>query len=398
MHAKNALSINVVGHEDVYLYDLFEDVIDFRGRTPKKLGMDWGGGDIISLSANNVKKGYIDFDAECNLGSDALYHRWMGDVPLEKGDILFTMEAPLGNVAILPDDKKYILSQRVMALKTNERVINDFLFQVMLSDKFQSNLVLLSTGSTAKGINQKNLKRIKLRLPPLEEQRKIAACLSTWDKAIDAYDRLIALKEQQKIGIFQSLFSEIENSMSFSSVLDVFIGGTPSRSNHMYWDKKRETNNRWISIANMKSPLISDSTEYISDLGVENSNVKLLKSGTVIFSFKLSLGKKAILGKHCYTNEAIAGLVIHDENQLDRDYLYHALSVVDIDKEIDQAVKGKTLNKAKLNRLKLPWCSFYTQKKIACILNCAENEIRKLSDKRDLLKRQKQGLMQQLLA
>lgn len=193
------------------------------------------------------------------------------------------------------------------------------------------------------------------------------------------------------------MFSEIEHTRTFSNILDIVIGGTPSRSNDQYWDKDRQTENRWISIANMKSSVISDSTEYISEHGVKNSNVKLLEAGTVIFSFKLSLGKKAILGKPCYTNEAIAGLVIKDESSLDRDYLYHALSAVDINKEIDQAVKGKTLNKAKLNRLELPWCSISKQMKIARILNCADNEIKALTKKRDLLKQQKQGLMQQLL-
>ena len=52
-------------------------IIDYRGRTPRKLGMDWGGGEIAALSARNVKMGFIDFDEEWNLGSEALYKRWM---------------------------------------------------------------------------------------------------------------------------------------------------------------------------------------------------------------------------------------------------------------------------------------------------------------------------------
>ncbi len=70
-------------------------IMDFRGRTPKKLGMDWGGGDIPALSAKNVKMGFIDFDEECYLGSDALYSKWMVHGDVAKGDVLFTTEAPL---------------------------------------------------------------------------------------------------------------------------------------------------------------------------------------------------------------------------------------------------------------------------------------------------------------
>jgi len=57
--------------------DIILNIIDYRGRTPRKLGMEWGGGDITALSAGNVKMGYIDFGEETYLGSEALYKRWM---------------------------------------------------------------------------------------------------------------------------------------------------------------------------------------------------------------------------------------------------------------------------------------------------------------------------------
>ena len=91
--------------------------IDFRGRTPRKLGMSWGGGDVLALSANNVQMGQIDAEKEAYFGSDELYKRWMTQGDCEPGDVLLTMEAPLGNVAQIPDDKRYILSQRVLLIK-----------------------------------------------------------------------------------------------------------------------------------------------------------------------------------------------------------------------------------------------------------------------------------------
>jgi type I restriction enzyme S subunit len=59
------------------LHDILDGVIDFRGKTPKKLGMDWGGGDIPALSANNVEMGKINSDKETYYGSEELYKRWM---------------------------------------------------------------------------------------------------------------------------------------------------------------------------------------------------------------------------------------------------------------------------------------------------------------------------------
>ena len=86
-------------------------IMDFRGRTPKKLGTEWGGGDIPALSAGNVRMGFVDFKEECYFGSEQLYRRWMTKGDLAKDDIVFTTEAPLGNVALVPDNRRYILSQ-----------------------------------------------------------------------------------------------------------------------------------------------------------------------------------------------------------------------------------------------------------------------------------------------
>jgi type I restriction enzyme S subunit len=187
-------------------FDLFEDVLDFRGRTPKKLGMDWGGGDVISLSANNVKNGFIDYNAECNLASEELYSRWMAGANLEMGDIVFTMEAPLGKALLVPDQRKYILSQRVVAFKTKPDVINEFLIQLIWSDAFQRAIDLLATGSTAKGVSQKSLQRLLVSLPEEDEQRRIAQCLAPVDSHITAKSQQLAALKTHKQGLMQQLF------------------------------------------------------------------------------------------------------------------------------------------------------------------------------------------------
>lgn len=190
--------------------DLLDDIIDFRGRTPTKLGMEWGGGNITSLSANNVKNGFIDYKAECNLGSEELYSRWMGDVNLEKEDIIFTMEAPLGNALLLPDSGKYILSQRVVAFKTKVEVLNPFLVQIIWGEEFQNEISKRATGSTAKGINQGALKTVPVRLPEIDEQQRIADCLTSLDNLIDAQTQNLDALKTHKIGLMQQLFPSPE--------------------------------------------------------------------------------------------------------------------------------------------------------------------------------------------
>lgn len=186
-------------------FDAIEEIIDFRGRTPLKLGMDWGG-DILSLSANNVKDGYIDLDAECNMGSIELYKKWMSGVNLQKGDLVFTMEAPLGKALLIPDDKKYILSQRVVAFKMTAEVNNKFLLQLVWSDKFQKRIEQLSTGTTAKGINQKSLKKVNLLLPCLLEQEAIANFLFCLDEKIKIVASVLQKTQEFKKGLLQQMF------------------------------------------------------------------------------------------------------------------------------------------------------------------------------------------------
>ncbi len=151
-------------------------VFDYRGRTPLKLGMEWGGGDIPALSANNVEMGRINFERETYLGSPSLYERWMTHGHTEQGDVLITMEAPLGNIAQIPDDKKYILSQRVVLLRPKPEILRkDFLALQMTGARFQKELVRNSTGTTAVGIQRAKLETIEVLIPDtIDEQDAIA--------------------------------------------------------------------------------------------------------------------------------------------------------------------------------------------------------------------------------
>lgn len=191
------------------LGSVIKQVIDFRGRTPKKLGMEWGGGNIRALSANNVQMGRVDFNKECYLASDELYDKWMTKGTTEVGDILFTMEAPLGNIALVPNDDRYILSQRVILLKNDKsKASSDFLFQQLRSDSFQDTLRENATGTTAQGIQQKRLVTLDVVLPPLPEQQKIAKILTSVDEVIEKTQAQIDKLKDLKTGMMQELLTQ----------------------------------------------------------------------------------------------------------------------------------------------------------------------------------------------
>lgn len=145
-------------------------------------------------------------------------------------------------------------------------------------------------------------------------------------------------------------------------VCDVVIGGTPRRDIAKYWDGGDLP---WVSIADLSrnGREIFDTKEKITVMGAKESNVKLLKKGTLLFSFKLSIGKLAFAGTDLYTNEAIAGLLIQNELTLNEGYLYYYLQQFDFS-GAQRSVKGATLNKTKIRNLLIPLPPIAEQKRI----------------------------------
>ena len=182
-----------------------------------------------------------------------------------------------------------------------------------------------------------------------------------------------------------------------SEYFDFSIGGTPSRNNELYWDANQTTSNIWVSIRDLKDKFISNSAERISDLGVSKSNVKLLPKNTVLMSFKLSIGRLAISMTPLYTNEAIVGFIEKRPNTVDRDYLYYGLQSWNLLGEVDQAVKGATLNKDKMSRILGVFPPLPEQKKIASILTSVDEVIENTQKQIDKLQDLKKATMNELL-
>lgn len=147
------------------------------------------------------------------------------------------------------------------------------------------------------------------------------------------------------------------------------IGKTPSRKISEYWNGELP----WVTISDfVQGRIITKTKEAITQLGAQKSGSKLIPEGTLLLSFKLSLGKRAFAGCDLFTNEAIAALQALDEEIINKNYLYWALGSLDYDRLVDRAAKGKTLNKAKLKKLQIPLPPLDEQKRIAGILDAAD--------------------------
>ena len=153
---------------------------------------------------------------------------------------------------------------------------------------------------------------------------------------------------------------------------EIELGRTPARANGAYWDENRETNNVWLSIAdllNAEDNVVSESREYVSDKGA--AICKLVPKGTLLVSFKLTLGRLAFAGRDVFTNEAIAALTIFNERELSKEFLFYCLTFFDWVKaaENDVKLKGMTLNKAKLKVLPVSFPTLPEQQRIVKLLD-----------------------------
>lgn len=130
----------------------------------------------------------------------------------------------------------------------------------------------------------------------------------------------------------------------FFEVFDLQMGKTPSRDNPLYWKGQ----NTWVSISDLQHKYIDSSKEKITDMAVSESNIKIVRKGTVIMSFKLSVGRCAIATKDLFTNEAIMSFTPIEEGVVSPDYIYYYLKGY---KWIgaNKAVMGMTLNKRSIS-------------------------------------------------
>lgn len=105
------------------LCDVISAVIDYRGKTPFKLGGDWSNSGYRALSAKNIKTGRIVQEETIRFVDEELYKKWMKE-EISRGDIIITSEAPFGEVFYWDSDEKIVLSQRLFGLKVNNVICN----------------------------------------------------------------------------------------------------------------------------------------------------------------------------------------------------------------------------------------------------------------------------------
>lgn len=392
------------------LNDCLEEIIDYRGKSTPK---DSYGYQLIT--ARNVRFGYIDFEPKEYMNPDD-YAKWMTRGFPKPNDILFTTEAPLGNVALYPNVGTYALAQRLVTLRTNKKLLNSkYLLYYLLSNYGQRQVNLKATGTTAIGIRQSELRKISVILPPLPEQQKIAEILSIWDEAITKTERLIAVLRERKKGLMQRLltgqvrFAGFEES---NAKQDTKYGEIPVDWNYVTIESIADQ----LSVKNNKGsdlPVLS-CTKYD---GLVNS---LIYFGRQVFSEDTSTYKIVKYGQFAYATNHIEEGSIGYQNLYDRALISPMYTVFKTKGNIDDSFLYKLLKtelyrhifevntSASVDRrgslrwnvfsqIRIPLPSLKEQEAIAGVIDLCEQEIIVTQRRLAALRQQKKGLMQRLL-
>lgn len=191
----------MAGFSTLTIEEATERLIDYRGKTPPKTNSG-----VRLVTAKVVKGGQIHDEPAEYIAAD-FYDEWMRRGLPQKLDVLLTTEAPLGEVAILRDDARIALAQRIILLRAKPGLLDPlYLFYALQSDFGQGELKARASGTTVLGIKQSELRKVRIPVFPLHVQQRIAGILSAYDELIENSQRRIKILESMARALYREWF------------------------------------------------------------------------------------------------------------------------------------------------------------------------------------------------
>ena len=306
------------------LGEITELVIDYRGKTPKKLGGDWCKQGYRALSAKNIKTGRIVQAETIRYIDESLYRKWMKD-EVQRGDILITSEAPFGQIFFWDSDEKIVLSQRLFCVRIKPEYDARFIYYYMTTPEFQSELDGRATGTTVIGLRQPELMKCVIRCPEIQEQKVIAAILSSIDAKIIANEKVNDNLEQQAQAIYHERFETVSpNDLPYDWRI-VTLGEVVTISNKSFNPLKEPE----ILLEHYSIPAFDEARFPVFELSTSIKSNKFIIDASCFMISKLNPTTKRVWKPYCLTENAVCStefIVYKAKDQSITDFLY---SVID---------------------------------------------------------------------
>ena len=350
-----------------------------------------------TVELNNIK--YVPEDIYCQIKN----------YTINKDDLYITVAGTIGKIGYIPAE----LDGANLTENANKIVFSNinkkWLFYVLKSPVVQQQIENMITKVGQPKLAIKRIVNILIPLPPIEEQQRIVDKI---EEIFDEIDNIYSIEEKLNVlksnfpsdikkSIIQSavfgrltkqnknesvnlIIEHIENKINkkiisvsnypfeipsnwfwvkFGELVDFEIGKTPPRADLSYWSNNEF---HWTSISDMiDNGFITDTKEYVSNKAFkEIYKEKISKKGTLIMSFKLTVGRCSILNIDSFHNEGIISIYPNYDSEILKNYLFKILPFITKYGNTKNAIKGNTLNSKSLNDLLIPLPPIEEQKRI----------------------------------
>ncbi len=286
------------------------------GKTPPKSEPDYWDGDELFVSPKDMERDsfYIK-NTQANITKKALSKFKSQRLPMHS--VMYTsLSYGFGKIGIAL--KEVLTNQQITSVIANKD--NDYRFVYYLLRISTPHIFAYNSGIDTPIVPKSVFEKIKLPVPILPIQKKIAAILSAYDELIENNNRRIAILEKMAEEIYREWFVRmrfpghekvkvvkgVPEGWDIKKIGDAYktsSGGTPYRS-----DKNNYGGNiNWLKTGELKSTYIFESEEKITQKGLESSSAKLFPSGTVVMAMYCAMEDISILAVDAATNQACCG-------------------------------------------------------------------------------------------
>lgn len=294
----------------------------------------------------------------------------------------------------------------LIRFRVDEKKIFPYYLKIFTqTNKYWNWVNVFSMRSGQPGINSREYCNLQLPLPPLPEQEAIAACLSTWDTAIEKQSQLINALQQRKKALMQQLltgkkrllnpknnqpFSHPWKEVKLGEVGNIVTGNTPSKNNSDYWNGEFN----WCTAEDMKDKYVYNTNQKLTDLG--KMNARVVKVNSVLVTCIASIGVNAINKVDCAFNQQINSITPYEN--YNTEFIYYLIEFsTPILLKFAGAGALPMLNKNTFSNIKLKFPPLDEQTAIAEVLSTADEELALQKQLLVQYQQQKKALMQQLL-
>lgn len=363
------------------------------GGTPDTEVAEYWNGDIAWCTPSDITKLDTKYIESTEVKITAKGLKESSATLLPPRSIVVCTRATIGSAAIC--NTEIATNQGFKNIIPNEKANPEWLYYIIIYSK--PRLVRIGCGSTFLAVSKKDFSRFKIVVPPLAEQRKIAEVLGVWDEAIEKQARLIEKLALRKRGLMQRLLSAKLRLPGFSEPWKI-------HKLQELFTERNETNRTdlpLLSITGDRGVILQTESEKRDTSNDDKSKYKRIAKGDIGYNtMRMWQGRSALSGLEgivspAYTivvpNTDVDGYymsVLFKQPRLIYDFWTHS-----------QGLVGDTLNCKYRDFGQVHICCppLAEQKAITEVLTAADREIELAKEKLERLRRQKRGLMQQLL-